>query len=186
MGWRQLKLSAPVIISHMNFWGGVLFLLAYAIDWNHFADKHEPVTVWGVATPFTVGSACFLVAAFAELWMWKTENFGLGFAISLKTPRRREVQRQINRTAMFFIFIYFCNICMSGVRFGFVSASDLYRNIFEVTIIHKIIVYHFVLFVISVYHKIPKEHPYDLLVYLARALAVFGAVAEIIQITVLI
>jgi len=184
--WRQLKCTAPVVTSHMNFWGGVMFLLAYVIDWNHFADKHEKVTVWGVATPFTVGSACFVFAAFAELWMWKTENFGLGFAISLKAPSQRKVQRQVDKTAMFFISIYFLNITMSWVRFGFVLSGEDYRNVWSYTIVHKLVVYHFLLFTISVYHKVPKEHPYDLIVYGVRAIGLFGIVGEVLQIAALV
>merc|ERR1712187_147646 len=177
--WRQCKCSAPVVISHMNFWGGVLFFVGYAVDWNKYADQHEMMTRWGVATPFTVGSIFFLCAAFAEIVMWKSERYGLGFATSLATPVERELEeRSVNNWSVFFLGIYFIDIIMGWIRFSFVVSTDTYHDVKALMILHTRMMYHLLLFLISSYHKVPKEHPYDIIAYLVRLLAVFGLFGE--------
>lgn len=201
--WRRCECSAEVVISHMNFWGGVLFFVGYAVDWNKYADQHENITIWGVATPFTVGSIFFLLAAEAELVMWKSERYGLGFATSL-TSRRSELEEQIinnwglatsqqkleeqmvNNCAVFFLGIYFINILMGWIRFGFVVSTDRYQDVKALMVLHTIMIYHVFLFIISSYHKIPREHPYDIIIYLIRIVAVFALVGETLDVRILI
>jgi hypothetical protein len=81
--WSRLK-ELPVWMAHFNFWGSVLFLVGYLADVNRAADTFCKqgscaLTIWGVATPFTVGSLFFMFASWMSLWLWKTQNYGLGF-----------------------------------------------------------------------------------------------------------
>eukprot|EP00658_Telonema_sp_P-2_P027282 TRINITY_DN21098_c0_g1_i2.p1 TRINITY_DN21098_c0_g1~~TRINITY_DN21098_c0_g1_i2.p1 ORF type:complete len:288 (-),score=70.72 TRINITY_DN21098_c0_g1_i2:129-992(-) len=79
-GWRTLDLgewnpgrskqALPKIMSVLNLLGGMLFLTAYAVDYNYYADNHEHVQRWLVATPFTVGSVFFFVSSWIAMWMW--------------------------------------------------------------------------------------------------------------------
>lgn len=64
----------------LNFSGAVLFLVAYIVEYNHYADHHRDVLVWVVCTPFTVGSIFFFIGSWMSLYMWKQQNFGLGYA----------------------------------------------------------------------------------------------------------
>ena len=81
-GWRNKKaLKKPEVqMAILNLVGSLLFLLAYIVDYNHYADNHEYILTWLVATPFTVGSIFFFVGSWISLYLWKQQNFGLGFA----------------------------------------------------------------------------------------------------------
>ena len=57
----------------LNLAGAVLFLMAYIVEYNHFADRHEDVLVWLVAAPFTVGSIFFFIGSWMSLYMWKQQ-----------------------------------------------------------------------------------------------------------------
>ena len=97
--WRQVSCARfrelPFLMSILNFLGGFFFFVAYAVDVNRFADdlcaKGEcAVTVWVVCAPFTLGSLCFLVSSWMSLWMWKKQEFGLGYnkeMVGLATKR---------------------------------------------------------------------------------------------------
>ena len=75
--WRDCSLEtlkkAPVIMAILNFIGAVLFLLAYIVEYHHYADNHEDILVWLVATPFTVGSVFFFIGSWMSLFMWKQQ-----------------------------------------------------------------------------------------------------------------
>merc|ERR1712190_396794 len=81
------KLSLPVMMSHLNFWGANFFLFGYAVDYNHTADNmgaDSALSVYGVDCTFLLGSTFFFVAAWMDLFMWQQERYGLGFAKKLQ------------------------------------------------------------------------------------------------------
>jgi len=87
--WREISMKRfkelPFLMSILNFLGGLLFLIAYAVDVNRYADSlcedgQCGVTAWVVCTPFTLGSIFFFIASWMSLWMWKKSEFGLGYS----------------------------------------------------------------------------------------------------------
>ena len=71
--------------------GSVLFFAAAAtgLVLTIFVDESSETAVClGVDLPYLVGSAMFLIGAWAQLQMWKAEQFGLGFIREINhTPR---------------------------------------------------------------------------------------------------
>ena len=61
--------------------GSILFLVAAAMGtWLYVKHNEDEFLVQStVDLPYLVGSLCFLIGAWAQLLMWKAEQFGLGF-----------------------------------------------------------------------------------------------------------
>lgn len=183
--WRKCEISAPVCMSHFNFWGSFFFLVAYVADFNHYADHHVWVSQWLVATPFTLGSFFFVLAACMEIYMWKEERYGLGFAKSLHmNPSWREATWD---PKMITIMLVFCNICCAWIRFSFfIVDGNANTTVYTLAVIEKILIYHFFLFFLSLARIIPTKHPFDILIHFARLIVVVGLVGEVYEIAQLV
>ena len=73
----HVRCSTPVF--WLCFWylaGSLLFLVAAAAGWPHQVEDVED----GLVNPgYALGSIAFALGAWCALWMWKAEQFGLGF-----------------------------------------------------------------------------------------------------------
>ena len=73
----HVRCSTPVF--WLCFWylaGSLLFLVAAATGWPHQVENVED----GLVNPgYALGSIAFALGAWCALWMWKAEQFGLGF-----------------------------------------------------------------------------------------------------------
>jgi len=166
------KGALPRIMSVLNTLGGTLFFVAYMVDFNKYAGEHRDVSTWLVATPFTVGSISFLIASWMSLWMWKAQQFGLGFSTVLdeKFDTHGEDDVKVNLKQQVMILIYTGNIVIQIVLLGFIWS--LYYDIEHVSLrrsmefdaAFKLLGYHTIMFLASVVHKTPAGAPYNYLV----------------------
>ena len=81
-----MRCSTPVF--WLCFWylaGSLLFLVAAAAGW-----PHQPVEDV-VNLPYALGSIAFALGAWCALWMWKAEQFGLGFIREINERGFREI-----------------------------------------------------------------------------------------------
>ena len=82
----HVRCATPVF--WLCFWylaGSLLFLVAAAAGW-----PHQPVE--DVANlPYALGSIAFALGAWCALWMWKAEQFGLGFIREINERGFREI-----------------------------------------------------------------------------------------------
>ena len=82
----HVRCSTPVF--WLCFWylaGSLLFLVAAAAGW-----PHQPVEDV-VNLPYALGSIAFALGAWCALWMWKAEQFGLGFIREINERGFREI-----------------------------------------------------------------------------------------------
>eukprot|EP00747_Dinoflagellata_sp_TGD_P144317 gnl/TRDRNA2_/TRDRNA2_176479_c2_seq17.p1 gnl/TRDRNA2_/TRDRNA2_176479_c2~~gnl/TRDRNA2_/TRDRNA2_176479_c2_seq17.p1 ORF type:complete len:393 (+),score=52.08 gnl/TRDRNA2_/TRDRNA2_176479_c2_seq17:104-1282(+) len=186
--WRRYTWSLPVWISHFNFWGAALFLLGYAVDFNHTADDmgaDSVLEVSGVDCTFLFGSLCFLVGACMDLVMWQQERYGLGFAKKLQNNSAVKA----DFLQLVTIAATVLNITFTWVRISFAAATP-HSYIRKVggqwASGEKIIAYHVILLMLSLLHKTPKRHPYDYLTYGLRVVAAFGLLGESMELNQLI
>ena len=87
-------------MSVLNLIGAMLFFVAYVVEYNYWADGEDALEAWLIATPFAIGSIFFLFGSYMSVWMWKGQNFGLGFAKTLVGNSRHKV----DLAQMFMIF----------------------------------------------------------------------------------
>jgi hypothetical protein len=179
--WRELRVSEmPVLMSFLNFFGGVLFMVAYVTDFNRFADNKCAdgkcaFTVWLVATPFAVGSFLFILSSWISLWMWKQQRFGVGFAKTLDTDSE-PIAVAVDWKQQLAVAIYIANICMAYCRLGFFATEDWgdWETVRILDVIQNLLVYHTIFFLMSVVHTTPDRHPYDYLLWCMRIIALFS------------
>ena len=83
--WTQLRrgcgsfCSAVVWLSVFDFIGGLLFLLAATTGAVQAATGgSHAIAHWLVDFPYMVGSFLYVVSSTCSLWMWKSDQFGLG------------------------------------------------------------------------------------------------------------
>jgi hypothetical protein len=74
--WKTL----PFWLSWNNLCGGVFFLVAA------MAGRWVPESPGWVYTTYLVGSVNFFIASSIMLYMWKGEQYGLGFIPSINRP----------------------------------------------------------------------------------------------------
>lgn len=186
--WRNCKASLPVAISHMNFWGSVLFLIGYGVNINKYASSFGVdsfMVLYGVDFTFLVGSLCFLVGAWLDLIMWQQERYGLGFAKKLENYS----EVRADRNQLLTIAVTILNICFAWIRMSFAysePSSRFTESGLCWSIAEKLIAYHGILFLLSILHKVPDQHPWDYLTYAMRFIAGFGLVGQCVELHALI
>ena len=76
--------------------GSILFLFAASLGTAKSAVgfQSEACVRFGIDLPYLLGSVCFLVGAWAQLQMWKDEQFGLGFISEINRDFVRAGARQ--------------------------------------------------------------------------------------------
>jgi hypothetical protein len=209
------KRAMARIASVLNFWGALCFFIAYIVDYNRTADEHEWVEIYFVAGPFTVGSIFFAISSWIGLWMWKTEQFGLGFATHLDLDSSRVLFEEdspkpqipvehskvccgltcmvscgegpgkaVSIPQQLMMVFYIGNICINWCLLGFGFAlyfkwrDDGVRDARLMEIGFKLLVYHGVIFLASVLHRVPDRVPWSYLMFFLRFTAVYGFVTD--------
>jgi len=180
--WRQFDWETwsrmPVQMSLINFLGATLFLWGYLPSTGHWASHTGTTTyIWMVATPFTVGSILFALGSWMALFMWKQQQFGLGFAKTLEGHSKQKV----NVSQHIMIIVYLSNICMAWSRLAIVICHDwgTYQGVYVHEILFRLFAMHGILLVVSAIHTTPDRHPYDYLLWGMRFIAVYGFVGNI-------
>ena len=79
-------------MSLLNLLGGLLFATAYIVEYKYWADGSDALAARLICTPFALGSIFFLIGAYQSVWMWKGQNFGLGFAKALVGHSRHKAK----------------------------------------------------------------------------------------------
>eukprot|EP00937_MAST-01D_sp_MAST-1D-sp2_P003126 g3126.t1 len=188
-GARHVVADAAVSMALLNLLGGVLFAVAY------FADTDRTVTdatargssgplIWGVAAPFSVGSAVFIASSWLSLYMWKLQNYGMGFAKELS---RNSLLKNVDTKQQLMLVVYQANICMAWVRLALIFAASGQHDIDEHTprtevalrTAFELLTYHCVLLLMSAVHATPTVRPYNYCLWLMRLTAVYGTATQI-------
>jgi len=203
-GWRQggpegrarwnimkHKDSLPLIGSVMNTVGGVLFLIGYAVYYNNWLGQKgancgcNDYFIWLVCTTFAVGSLCFVFSSYFGLWMWKSQQFGLGKAKHLDSTDNHETGVKPCWIQQCFLILYNGAICIQWILFGFVSSyycvfhDSAFRTMWFVEIGFKLFVYHCIIFLSSGVHRISDTRPpLSWMIYLLRGIAIYGFVSD--------
>jgi len=185
-GWRKFSKetlqSLPVWQSWFYFLGSFLFFVGYAAKINHmsYTSEKDWVTTWVVATPWTVGSVCFLFGAHIDLFMWKQKNYGLGWAKNLHHDDLKGAYVDPKQQAM--IIVYTLLVVSDMVDLGMdVAAPGVHKsNIRSVSHhLRSIAMYFVILLLASVIHTTPNTQPYTTLLWMMRVLALWDFASHI-------
>jgi hypothetical protein len=168
--WKNL----PFWLSWNNLFGGCLFFTAAS------AGRFNPTSPGWVYTTYLIGSVNFFVASSIMLWMWKGEQYGLGFIPSINrvVPLRpaesgNKGYRQVNLWHFAFIQVYitltgasFIDFCFATQRFSVYEQYHGFAHFHEaVASIMGVFLAVGLLFMASVLHTTPRIHPFDKLLY---------------------
>ena len=142
-----------------------------------FCGLAQDILVWMVATPFTVGSVFFFIGSWMSLYMWKQQNFGLGYANHIYGASHVIVDWRQQLMAV----VYVGAICMQWCRLGICSSYDwgYYHTVYILEIVFRLLVYHCIMFLMSALHTTPDRHPFGVLLWSMRLIALYGFVADI-------
>lgn len=173
--------------------GSVLYLVAAAASFpkRGFSDALEDVLVNGM---YLAGSLCFLLGAWVAMFMWKTEQFGLGFIkeINDESYNRREnavspmndagsgrlpaPERAVDWKQQIFLSVYVLlgttsaiDICHAVSKpVGASTISTVYNVISSVS---NFLAAHAILWLATIVHRTPMMHPYGYLLWFMRVIA---------------
>jgi hypothetical protein len=188
-----------VICSWINLLGGLLFFIAYAVDWDRLTSsmcftsaddggrQDCSAYVWLTCFTFTVGSMCFVVSSWMCLFMWKQQVFGLGFGKTIQGEHHLQVDWR--QQAM--LAVYCINICFCWLRIGFIAVGADYaldgmwndgtcvlpegvQQQHTFNVLEKLFTYHCIMLLASAVHTTPDAHPYDYLLWAMRFIALMG------------
>ena len=119
--WRKL----PFWLSWNNLFGGCLFFTAAT------AGRWDPTSPGWVYTTYLIGSVNFFIASSIMLWLWKEEQYGLGFIpsinriVPLRPLEAGKGYRQVSLWHFAFIQVYitltgasFIDFCFATQRFS--------------------------------------------------------------------
>ena len=164
------KLEVQMLL--LNLIGSLLFLLGYIVEYRFFADNHEDLYIWLVATPLTIGSVFFLICSWMKLMMWKQQNFGLGFAKHIFG--RSHVVVDVPHQLM--TLVYIGCITMQWKRLGICFAYNwgYYHDNFILDIVFKLLVYHCIMLMWSAIHTTPARYPYYHLIWSVRLICIYA------------
>jgi len=180
------KKGLPLWNSVMDFWGATLFLIAYMLYWNDEdspASQNRWVTDWWVAGPFTVGSIFFSISAWNGILMWKTQQFGLGYAKTLDEDWDAD-KITGDLFQQFYLLVIIGNAVIVWCEMGFLFTlwydykNNALRNGFAMELWFKCIVYHGMVFMMSAVHKAPARPPYDLMYYGIILISTYGFISD--------
>jgi len=161
----------------LNFSGAVLFLVAYIVEYNHYADHHRDVLVWVVCTPFTVGSIFFFIGSWMSLYMWKQQNFGLGYAKHINGRSHVVVDWKQQLMAL----VYIGCITMQWERLGICASYNwgYYHTVYILEITFRLLLYHCIMFLMSALHTTPDRHPFGVMLWSMRLIAIYAFFGDI-------
>jgi hypothetical protein len=183
-------------LSWNNFAGSCFFLLAAC------AGRFDPESPTWVYTTYLIGSLNFFVASSMMLFMWKGEQYGLGFIPSINrlVPLRaasvadEELRaagkgyRRVSKTHFAFLQMYialtgasFIDFCFATQRFSVYSQYHGFAHFHEaVASLMGVFMSVGLLFMASVLHHTPRIHPFDKLLWWVN----FYVFVKLIQILV--
>lgn len=166
------SLQPEVLMAVLNFIASLLFLLAYIVEYNHYANHHLDVLVFLVATPFTVGSIFFFIGSWMSLVLWKQQNFGLGYAKHIFGKSHVVV----DWTQQLMGIVYIGCICMQWERLGNMCSYNwgYYHNVYLLEITFRLLLYHCIMFLMSALHTTPNRHPFGIMLFGMRFIAVYA------------
>lgn len=173
--WR----SVPVALSLVNLAGGCLFLwgsiggMLVRADWVLGQQLH-------VASPFLLGSLCYVLGSTLMLCMWKREQYGLGMVASLNTPQAMPPHDTPGAPPQVrwnhFGFVHTSSVCAAlavvdllfaaARRRGSVPAHEAVRHAGASTVV--LMLTHGVMALGAEIHRTPKQRPYGALVRFMR------------------
>lgn len=145
---------------------------------------------WLVNAPYLVGSAGFMIGGIATMWLWKSEQYGLGFLPEMNTVGLREEPAEdefvlsmaseygCGRASPYqipFLTMYLFNAAGSMLLVGislFLIKDDLGYELYESIL--NFLLSHGVMLLGSVVHHVPTARPHNwLLVYMRIVLAMY-------------
>jgi hypothetical protein len=150
--WKEL----PFLMSVLNFLGGLLFFVAYVVDFDRRAESLCKsgsclLTIHGVAGTFTVGSIFFVISSWMSLWMWKSQSFGLSFGKTVVgLVDQKEIKVDLKQQLI--LIVYCANVTMMWVKVGCLLANvdawtDAFLFFHDTTL--KLLTYFCILFLAS-------------------------------------
>ena len=183
-------------LSWNNFAGSCFFLLAAC------AGRFDPESPGWVYTTYLIGSLNFFVASSMMLYMWKGEQYGLGFIPSINrlVPLRAasvadsalraagKGYRRVSKTHFAFLQMYialtgasFIDFCFATQRFSVYSQYHGFAHFHEaVASLMGVFMAVGLLIMASVLHHTPRIHPFDKLLWWVN----FYVFVKLIQILV--
>jgi hypothetical protein len=187
--------TLPFWLSWNNLSGACCFLLAAC------AGRFDPESPGWVYTTYLVGSLNFFLASSMMLFMWKGEQYGLGFIpsinrlVPLRAASVADVElraagkgyRRVSKTHFVFIQMYialtgasFIDFCFATQRFSVYSQGHGFAHFHEVVAsLMGVFMSVGLLFMASVLHHTPRIHPFDKLLWWVN----FYVFVKLIQIT---
>ena len=185
--WKTL----PFWLSWNNLSGGCLFFLAAC------AGRFDPESPGWVYTTYLIGSVNFFVASSVMLYMWKGEQYGLGFIPSINrlVPLRSasgdgKAYRRVSVLQYVFLQLYivltgasFIDFCFATQRFGVYSQYHGFAHFHEaIASLMGVFMSVGLLVMASVLHHTPRIHPFDKLLYWVQIYVVVTLVQILISI----
>jgi hypothetical protein len=185
--WKTL----PFWLSWNNLSGGCFFFLAAC------AGRFDPESPGWVYTTYLIGSVNFFVASSVMLYMWKGEQYGLGFIPSINrlVPLRSasgdgKAYRRVSVLQYVFLQLYivltgasFIDFCFATQRFGVYSQYHGFAHFHEaIASLMGVFMSVGLLVMASVLHHTPRIHPFDKLLYWVQIYVVVTLVQILISI----
>lgn len=171
--------------------GSLLFLTAAGIGLYYGSGE----SVWGTKVPYLAGSALFLTASMCNLWLWKTEQYGLSFARPLNkfvgwgqdTTRLGQFdgqpdedhdsrKRKVQIWSLAAIFSYAVGLVASVVDLCFVSSALEKWPRYLLDSVAVVFLFIGVVVLASVIHLNPLRQPYRNLLFLLRFIMILFTV----------
>ena len=178
-------------LSWNNLSGSCFFLLAAC------AGRFDPESPGWVYTTYLIGSLNFFVASSMMLYMWKGEQYGLGFIPSINrlVPLRSasgdgKAYRRVSVLQYVFLQLYivltgasFIDFCFATQRFGVYSQYHGFAHFHEaIASLMGVFMSVGLLVMASVLHHTPRIHPFDKLLYWVQIYVVVTLVQILISI----
>lgn len=170
-------------LSWNNLSGGCWFFLAAC------AGRFDPESKGWVYTTYLIGSINFFIASSMMLYMWKGEQYGLGFIPSINrlVPLRPVTSggrvedsskgyRKVSVVHFFFLQTYialtgasFIDFCFATQRFSVYSKYHGFAHFHEaIASLMGVFMAVGLLFMASILHHTPRIHPFDKLLWWAN------------------
>eukprot|EP00933_Yihiella_yeosuensis_P019862 TRINITY_DN1601_c0_g5_i1.p1 TRINITY_DN1601_c0_g5~~TRINITY_DN1601_c0_g5_i1.p1 ORF type:complete len:407 (-),score=57.77 TRINITY_DN1601_c0_g5_i1:274-1494(-) len=189
--WHIRLTSGLWWLSVSNLVGSLGFLIAGVAL---FGKVDESQTKWVVDLPYLLGSAAFMIGALCTMWLWKCEQFGLGFIPEMNIRFEREEPQEFvldmhaeygcGRASAWqlpFLTMYLVSCCASVVNIGIViflpvaiqNQKDLGFQLLEASL--NFALSHGVMLLGSIVHHVPTARPHNwLLIYMRVVLALYS------------
>lgn len=189
-------MTLPFWVSWNNLFGGCFFFIAAV------AGRFDPTSPGWVYTTYLIGSMNFFVASSLMMYMWKGEQYGLGFIPSINrlVPLRAasvadsalraagKGYRRVSKTHFAFLQMYialtgasFIDFCFATQRFSVYSQYHGFAHFHEaVASLMGVFMAVGLLIMASVLHHTPRIHPFDKLLWWVN----FYVFVKLIQILV--